>query len=217
MKETCEKGVNPRGGTGDYLGNLTKCFRAGVHQPSWKNRTGSLDISVYPGLKKDVTKFLHTARKMARLSFMGDSNFRLGDTQIQMLNVAMETYLPQLTSASYASNPMIVRSLVRIPQRKPGVIGILPRRVGKSTMFGKFSGDITRAYPKEAHQIFAMKIDQAAIIVNIATNLSRDANNELPKECIATKVSFRVNHQSGGSFIEANTARDVRVFLLQNT
>lgn len=166
-------------------------------------------MDMFPVMKDDITKYIKTTQQMSRLKIQGDSNYRLGDTQIQILNLAMDTYLPRLMRRSIRTNPQLVHSILRVTQKKPGLICFLPRRVGKSTVFGHFCATVISNYDNEKHQIFAMKVDQAAIVVDFATNLSKDKQGNLPPNYRSTQSELAVNHKEGVSFVKANTSGDV--------
>lgn len=194
---------------GNYMQRLSQCMKSNVSRYSWRP-DGCLDLSQFPVLHGDIKKFMLTKKLLSKLRLNGDNNYRLGTVQVDILNLAMGVHMPRLMSKSYCSIPDIVRAILRIQEMKPGLIAILPRRVGKSTVFGKFCQVIATLYPKETHQIFAKKVDQAAIVVDFAVKLSTDAGGNVPHNVKPTQTSMKVKHKEGNSLISANTARDVK-------
>jgi hypothetical protein len=197
----------------DLLSDFTTWIDTNIESGSWCE-TGNVDLHHDVMLSESFEKYREMLVSLGSIHLQSKPDASLGYSQVEIINVIVRLLMPLLFRFSYETNSEIIHSMLRCPMELPmGVILILSRRCGKSTVIAHIAVNVCKHFGYQTFQLFARTEDQSAIIAQLGANLLRGKTGELPDGCRITKTSITFKGAGGStSTMSANPATDVIFF-----
>lgn len=192
------------------LDEMAEWFESNADTGRWGDM-GNIDLENDVSLCTALNRYDEMLQDMATITLPGKPESSLGYSQVEIINVIIKLLIPLLFKHHYDTNHEIILSMLRCITPLPyGVVLVLSRRCGKSTIIAHISITVCKYFGNNIFQLFARTRDQASVIAQLAGNLVRDSDGKLPPQYKATRNSVSVGSGEGGiSRLRANPATDV--------
>jgi hypothetical protein len=176
---------------------------------SWK---GSLNFENNKGLRAKIADYIGLYDDIRELNFDMINIDSLAHTQIMIINATIPLLYVLIFKKYINTYKKKIKNYFRISQQFIGLLLVLSRRCGKTTVAAILAGIIGRRIPCLRIQLFASGRDQSRRILEYVAQMTTQSKLFKFIKSEITLDAVRYKHVSGETTITTNASNDVNSF-----